>query len=811
VRKYQWRDGARDLGIMAILALSGFVWTDRAQAQTGEHRWAGIVFDAFAHATDQGVEAWTVEDGGRIRYRNPVSGQWSFQTVPDQVRDTLHRVHFLTNGTQPCQVGWAVGQGGWVIKTTTGGAAWNQIGSRIPSALFSSLDPYEELYDIHFINANDGWLVGKHRFMRTFDGGLNWADVLVLDANIPPQVLSLFADYHELYALDVVERTDGSRLGLAVMQPGYVLRSYASGPSDPNYDLLTWQLVWDVHVQACGGMGVAECQAASGILQGCECDACAPLSHGGPWYEPWDVEISRNASPGMKLALFSGGIVFQCGLVFSSTDDGQTWTKELHECTCMGAGCINCNDAGHYALYNDDPNDPSDLNRHQSFKTLYGLGIQEGDNSAIAAGYNGQLLVRNPQYGVWEDRSIFSPTVPTTPNGVKYPMNGVDALAGTWGVSGSFGVVTGMGGHILETNDGGNNYDLTKAVGEPHRTKSVFFKDVGLGGQGWQGGQFFRLGQTTDAGVHWNEQDPEANPLYQNCRAIAFEPTGQHGVAVGDWYTDPQTDTPRPKIRYTTDGAVNPWQEDVTILAGVAYLENDLFEATWAPNDVFWAAGTGGLILNSANGGQTWRQYLPSLSDFNQFTIEGLAFVNGSNGVFVGNWPTGGAAYHYQVGPPASWTTISLPSLPPGEVITGLYNVEWDLGGSAAWAVGEKSVNDIREGIVLRSIWGGTSFGAFEQVNPGGFPRCVTGGELDESSVLTEAEIAPLTGDLWVGGMCGRVWVRRATTGNWFETKSQTSAHVTDISFRLEGSQPVGYVNGYRSGPLQQCIVRVQN
>jgi len=43
------------------------------------------------------------------------------------------------------------------------------------------------------------------------------------------------------------------------------------------------------------------------------------------------------------------------------------------------------------------------------------------------------------------------------------------------------------------------------------------------------------------------------------------------------------------------------------------------------------------------------------------------------------------------------------------------------------------------------------------------------------------------------------------------EFKSQTSAHVTDISFRLEGSQPVGYVNGYRSGPLQQCIVRVQN
>ncbi len=821
MRTYRWRDGARNLGIMATFALSILVGADRALAQTGEHRWAGIVFDAFAWDTGSGVEAWTVEDGGRIRHRDPSNGVWEFQDVPAAVKDTLHRVMFLTSGSQAGDLGWAVGQGGWVLNTDDGGDEWVVL-AHIDTQLTGGTDPDEELYDIHFVDADDGWLAGKHSLWWSDDGGINWTKADVWDPGAS-SFLDL-ADY-ELYALDVVQRGDGSRLGLAVMEPGIVLRS-TSAVYGANLE--TWEVVFDIRDLCPTGGDVEDCQnATGGILKGCECEVCAPSEVGGPHFEPWDVEISRHAT--QPLALFTGGIVFQCGMMFASTDDGLTWEKEWHECTCTGSGCINCESQLYYALYHDDPGDPDDINCHLTFKTLYGLGIQEGNNSAIAAGYNGQLIVRDPATGVWKDRSIFSPAIPTTTGCVKYPMSGAEALAGSWTPSSGsgFGIVTGMGGHILETTDGGSTYDIDfevhgeqNVIGEPHRTHCLHFDSFT---HGWQGGQLFRIAFSGNEGVTWEEQEPSPTAaIDQKCLAIAFEPDGQVGVAVGERITDFIEDVTHPIILYTNDGgASNGWSQDSSISVSPAYGDNDLVEATWAPGDRFWAVGTGGLILYSDTGGASWSQFVPSgQAGTNQpyFQVEGVTFLDSTNGVFVGVRPeqiTSGAlrgvAFHNQNANPASWNSIAMPS---GLTITGLFDVAWGETQSATsvWAVGEKLVNGVTMGTVLRADWSGSSFGAFEEEHE--FPDCLTGDELDESKALTEIEVAPVTDDVWVGGKCGRVWVGRASTGwsQWVEVKSMTSAHVSDFSFVVDAQdEPVGYVNGFRTGPLQQCIVRVRD
>ena len=73
--------------------------------------------------------------------------------------------------------------------------------------------------------------------------------------------------------------------------------------------------------------------------------------------------------------------------------------------------------------------------------------------------------------------------------------------------------------------------------------------------------------------------------------------------------------------------------------------------------------------------------------------------------------------------------------------------------------------------------------------------------------------ICVYTGDVWVGGKCGRMWVGRAASTNWSQwdpVQSQTSAHVTDISFTTQSDEPVGYVNAFRFG-INQCIVRVRD
>ena len=122
-----------------------------AAAQAGDHRWAGRVSDPFVREVSGGdVEGWTVEDGGRIRYRDSTSEDWAFQGVPDEVKDILFSVFFLDG--EDDEYGWAVGQGGWVLKTDNYGTTWTVLGDRIPSPIENGRDPWEELRDVHFLD-----------------------------------------------------------------------------------------------------------------------------------------------------------------------------------------------------------------------------------------------------------------------------------------------------------------------------------------------------------------------------------------------------------------------------------------------------------------------------------------------------------------------------------------------------------------------------------------------------------------------------------------------------------------------------------
>ena len=72
----------------------------------------------------------------------------------------LYSVHLADNNT-----GWAVGEGGTILKTTDGGIDWN---SQISGAT-------ERLLSVHFTNNNTGWIVGwSGTILKTTDGGTNW-------------------------------------------------------------------------------------------------------------------------------------------------------------------------------------------------------------------------------------------------------------------------------------------------------------------------------------------------------------------------------------------------------------------------------------------------------------------------------------------------------------------------------------------------------------------------------------------------------------------------------------------------------------
>jgi photosystem II stability/assembly factor-like uncharacterized protein len=150
-----------------------------AQTTPFQYRSAGMVHDSF---TFDGNEVWTVEDGGRIRHRTS-AGVWEFQIVPSPIKTMLRHIHFVPDDT-PADgpTGWAVGDEGWIIKTTNGGTTWVQTNfdsthAQVPAVLLPQYQRQyapdtEQLYDVFFLDEMRGWLCGLHGIWKTLDGAV---------------------------------------------------------------------------------------------------------------------------------------------------------------------------------------------------------------------------------------------------------------------------------------------------------------------------------------------------------------------------------------------------------------------------------------------------------------------------------------------------------------------------------------------------------------------------------------------------------------------------------------------------------------
>ncbi len=100
----------------------------------------------------------------------------------DGIEGMLHDVYF-TNNTN----GWVVGDNGLILVTTDGGTTWTKLdvdmrppgtGQRQgapPGGMFGRGGPVP-LYNIHFIDANVGYITGgRATILKTEDGGKTWA------------------------------------------------------------------------------------------------------------------------------------------------------------------------------------------------------------------------------------------------------------------------------------------------------------------------------------------------------------------------------------------------------------------------------------------------------------------------------------------------------------------------------------------------------------------------------------------------------------------------------------------------------------
>lgn len=100
-----------------------------------------------------------------ILYTNNGGDTWETQLLESD-EPPLNSIHF-----QDSDIGFAVGEGGKILKTTNGGQFWDELMS----------DQQYHFYDVEFVNNNTGWVVGQDLsidhlavIFNTTDGGLTW-------------------------------------------------------------------------------------------------------------------------------------------------------------------------------------------------------------------------------------------------------------------------------------------------------------------------------------------------------------------------------------------------------------------------------------------------------------------------------------------------------------------------------------------------------------------------------------------------------------------------------------------------------------
>jgi hypothetical protein len=303
------------------------------------------------------------------------------------------------------------------------------------------------------------------------------------------------------------------------------------------------------------------------------------------------------------------------------------------------------------------------------------------------------------------------------------------------------------------------------------------------------------IAKSTDGGVTWTDK-VQATLHTGAFTSIAFESgtNPSYGLAVGESKQSPY-DSSEPLILYTNDGGEN-WIEPT--ISGLG--KGSLNRVVYSGSDHFWACGDNGLVIEATHTGSTWSWALVGPPETN-FEGRGMAMALPERGVLVGRTSAGAPAAYSLVmsnGSP-TWSPRSLPST------VDILRDAVALGGYI-YAVGRKTSGTTHSGVVLiyqnnafAEVTTGSNFPSFTPWDTGFAPSTLY------NSILNSIAIAPTTFDVWVGGDGGRVWQYERNTNAWILHKSQSSSHVTSMSFP---QSDVGFVSLFRSLFPQQCVVR---
>jgi photosystem II stability/assembly factor-like uncharacterized protein len=201
------------------------------------------------------------------------------------IRPNLNAVFFIST-----TVGWAVGDGGFVFKTTDGGATW--------VAQVSTVNV--NLYDVFFSDATHGWAVGAGgTIIATTDGGTTWA----------AQTSGVATTLNSVY---FISNTNGWVVG----DGGVILvTTNGGGTWTPQTSGVATDLNDVYFVDATHGWAVGD----GGVI----------LFYNGTTWAPETSGVATNLNGVTFTSTTNGWVVGDGGVILVTTNGGAIWTPQV--------------------------------------------------------------------------------------------------------------------------------------------------------------------------------------------------------------------------------------------------------------------------------------------------------------------------------------------------------------------------------------------------------------------------------------------------------------------------------------------------
>ncbi len=533
-----------------------------------------------------------------------VSLPQTWQKVLTGPYNNFYDIYFVNEN-----VGWAVGYQGQIAKTTDGGTTW----------INQSVGIKKDLTGIYFFNEQKGFICGNSRYLlSTVDGGANWkVDSLEIIPNSK-------ANNRRIIFFDELNGRLLSSVNSSGTLHGYLLSTTDGGT--------TWSISFEADKDF---LDIDFYDQTHGIISGKDAASNFYTKDGNTWTNSAKVEfpptVVYTRSDNNAVDMVDENTAYAVGwgskvgaqpaILIKTTDGGATWNylEQLTENRLYdnlygvkfkdvenGFAFGGSSSGGSIILKTSDGGQNwirSYIPFGSTLKNMCGVG-----NNTWFAGHSGLIIHTSDEGLTWRSQS-------NPPSNSVYSVKFVNEMTG---------FAAAMEGGFFKTTDGGVNWDYSCIYSDltSYNVNEIYFVNENVG---YAAQSYGKATKTTDGGLTWQTIISDTTSVSTSNYAVHFI-NENLGFIVGRMSSDND-------IIYKTTNGGSSWNIKQNV-AG-----KDLQDVVFYDENNGVIAGNGLKIIYTNDGGENWQtaDILNVPTDLATAKLKGVCFIDASTLIAVGN------------------------------------------------------------------------------------------------------------------------------------------------------------------------------